>query len=76
MWRGEVAQLINLGHYFKALVNVDGLPGTLKVYVTKSVALREGDAVTLVPLRYLAYRDDLPPVEMRQHAGEGVVAFR
>jgi putative spermidine/putrescine transport system ATP-binding protein len=63
-WHGRVTQLSDLGHYSKAFADVEGL-GTLKLYLSKSIQVNEGDAVGLRPTRYLVYQHDAPPFEMR-----------
>jgi putative spermidine/putrescine transport system ATP-binding protein len=66
-WRGEIEQVIDLGHYRKALVTVAGLP-TLKVYLPKARAFSEGEMLALTASRYLVYRDGAAPVEVRQRS--------
>jgi putative spermidine/putrescine transport system ATP-binding protein len=74
-WKGQVEQMMDLGHYRKALVNVPQI-GSLKVYLSKSVLFREGETVSLYPMRYLVYRDGQAPVEVKQQATEEAVVFR
>ncbi|MFN8494618.1 MAG: ABC transporter ATP-binding protein [Caldilineaceae bacterium] len=64
-WPGQITQLSDLGHYRKAFVNVDGI-GPLKLYLSKTVSVNEGDAVTLFPTRYLVYPENNPPVEVKR----------
>ena len=66
-WPGTVEQTMDMGHYRKALVKVEGV-GTLKVYLSKATTLNEGEAVILSPSRYLVYANGQPPQEivMRQ----------
>jgi len=64
IWQGVIDQVIDLGHYRKALVNVNGV-GILKVYLSKSREFREGEALAVQPLRYLIYREAQLPVEVR-----------
>lgn len=63
-WRGEIEQVIDLGHYRKALVRMGAL-GVLKVYLPKTQDFREGEMLSVLPTRYLIYRDHQPPVEVR-----------
>ena len=73
VWHGTIDQLIDLGHYRKALVVVPGLfrdentaaAHRLKVYMAKSAEVSEGDPVALYPTRYLVYSDRDTPIEMR-----------
>jgi putative spermidine/putrescine transport system ATP-binding protein len=74
LWRGEVEQMMDLGHYRKALIRIPGI-GSLKVYLSKTVSFREGDTVALYPMRYLVYRDGQPPVEIKQQVTEGALTF-
>jgi putative spermidine/putrescine transport system ATP-binding protein len=68
-WSGTVEQLIDLGHYRKALVSVPAIePDTLKIYLPKATPFNVGDTVSLAPTRYLVYRDGQPPVEIRMQA--------
>ncbi len=64
-WRGTIEQIIDLGHFRKAIVGVAGL-GSLKVYLPKSTEWRENQPITLWPSRYLIYRDEQPPIEVRR----------
>jgi putative spermidine/putrescine transport system ATP-binding protein len=72
MWHGSVDQLVDLGHYRRALVVVPGLfreegeasVHRLKVYAAKAADLKEGDQVSLYPTRYLVYSDKAQPVEV------------
>ena len=66
-WKAQVDQVMDLGHYRKLLVNVADV-GDLKVYVTKSVTVNEGDRISLLPIRYLAYQNDAAPVEVNRPA--------
>ena len=63
-WSAEVEQAIDLGHYRKALLRVQGME-TLKVYLPKSREFREGEQLGVRPLRYLVYRDEAGPVEVQ-----------
>src|SRR5581483_8619023 len=70
LWQGTIDQSIDLGHYRKVLINVPGLfsdtgavtAQRLKVYMSKSSELKEGDAVAVRPLRYLVYSDRAQPL--------------
>jgi putative spermidine/putrescine transport system ATP-binding protein len=73
-WRGKLEQLMDLGHYRKALVNMPDV-GIVKVYVPKSVYMNEGETVTIFPTRYLVYREGQPPVEVKRPLGEGALTF-
>ena len=72
-WRGTIDQSIDLGHYRKVLVVVPGLfademtavAHRVKVYMPKTMELKEGDTVALVPTRYLVYTEHSQPVEIR-----------
>lgn len=66
-WKAQVDQVMDLGHYRKILVNVPDV-GDLKVYVTKSVTVNEGDRISLLPIRYLVYRNDAAPIEVNRSA--------
>jgi putative spermidine/putrescine transport system ATP-binding protein len=69
-WSGTVEQLMDMGHYRKAIVGVPGV-GRIKVYLSKAVAMNEGDPVVLSPMRYLVYADgQMAPLEVssRQHS--------
>ena len=72
MWHGTIDQLVDLGHYRRALVVVPGLfrdeataaAHRLKVYMAKASDAKEGDRVALYPTRYLVYSDRAQPVEV------------
>jgi putative spermidine/putrescine transport system ATP-binding protein len=64
-WPAQVTQLSDLGHYRKVFVEADGI-GTLKLYLTKSVMINEGEAVLLYPTRYLVYAENHPPLEVKR----------
>jgi putative spermidine/putrescine transport system ATP-binding protein len=74
VWRGQVEQMMDLGHYRKGLVNVPGV-GLLKVYLSKSVSFAEGETLALYPMRYLVYRDGQSPVEVKRKVAEGALTF-
>ncbi|MEZ4667296.1 MAG: ABC transporter ATP-binding protein [Anaerolineae bacterium] len=62
-WKARIDQVMDLGHYRKVLVDVPQI-GDLKIFVSKSVNLNEGDTISLVPMRYLIYQDQNAPVEV------------
>jgi putative spermidine/putrescine transport system ATP-binding protein len=65
-WNGTVEQVVDLGHYRKGLIALPSIgPATTKIYLPKSSELAVGDAVSLVPTRYLIYRQGQTPTEMR-----------
>lgn len=68
-WHGQVEQVIDLGHYRKVIVTVQGL-SSLKMYASKAVAFKEGDTIHFAPLRYLIYRDSAPPHEVKVSLAE------
>ncbi len=76
VWHGIVDQSIDLGHYRKVLVVVPGLypdetaaiAHRLKVYMPKSIEVKEGDKVQLYPTRYLVYAGQAEPIEVRNPA--------
>ncbi len=75
-WGGTVEQLIDLGHYRKALVSVPAIgPETIKIYLPKTTQFNIGDPVSLTPTRYLVYRENQPPVEMRAPTSAAVPAI-
>jgi hypothetical protein len=59
------------GHYRKALLRVNGV-GTLKVYLPKAREFSEGESLGVRPLRYLIYRDNQLPVEVKLRAHAAV----
>lgn len=69
-WHGTIEQLIDLGHYRKALVRVPEAD-IIKVYLAKSAGYSEGDALPFYPTRYTIFQDGKIPVEVRQSA-EGI----
>jgi putative spermidine/putrescine transport system ATP-binding protein len=74
VWRGQVEQMMDLGHYRKALVKVPGI-GNIKVYLSKSVVFNEGEMLALYPTRYLIYRDGHLPIEVKRPVAEGALTF-
>ncbi len=61
-WRAVVEQISDLGHYRRALLDVGD--GTLKIYLPKSAAVREGAQVAAFPRRYLIYANGGAPREV------------
>ncbi len=74
-WQGRVEQLIDLGHYRRAIVILPQPDQTLKVYLPKSLDIKEGQAVSLLPTRYLVYRDGQLDAEIKRPLSTGVLAF-
>jgi putative spermidine/putrescine transport system ATP-binding protein len=74
VWKGQVEQIMDLGHYRKALVNIPDI-GMTKVYLSKSMSFNEGETLSLYPTRYLVYRDGVSPVEVKRQVGEGALTF-
>jgi hypothetical protein len=64
--------VIDLGHYRKALVRIPEI-GIVKVYLSKSVAITEGDTLSLYPTRYTVFQDNQTPVEIKQPVDSDVV---
>lgn len=65
VWVGTAEQVIDLGHYRKALVRIPEI-GIVKVYITKSNSVSEGDMLSLAPTRYTIFQDGQPPLEVKQ----------
>lgn len=63
-WPAEIEQLIDLGHYRKALLKVADL-GILKVYLPKMREFHEGEILGVKPLRYLVYHQTGAPIEVQ-----------
>lgn len=63
VWKAHVDQVMDLGHYRKVLVDVPDL-GDLKIFVTKSIHVNEGDSISLIPSRYLVYQNGAAPIEV------------
>jgi putative spermidine/putrescine transport system ATP-binding protein len=74
IWRGQVEQMMDLGHYRKVLVKILGV-GMAKVYLSKSVSADEGETLSLYPTRYMVFRDGQPPVEVKRQVVEGALTF-
>jgi hypothetical protein len=54
-----------------------GALGVLKVYLPKAREFSEGEALSVYPTRYLIYREDQPPVEVKrslENVATGVVS--
>ncbi len=72
VWQGTIDQMIDLGHYRRALVMVPALfrdeseaaTHRVKVYMAKASDIKEGDRVALYPQRYLVYADGAQPNEI------------
>ncbi len=64
-WSGKIEQVIDLGHYRKALLEVPQV-GSLKVYLPKSREFREGQTLAFQPVRYLVYREGHSPLEVQR----------
>ena len=62
-WKARVDQVMDLGHYRKVLVDVPQV-GDLKIFVSKSMHVNEGDQISIAPMRYLIYHGDKAPVEV------------
>jgi putative spermidine/putrescine transport system ATP-binding protein len=74
LWKGQVEQMMDLGHYRKGLVKIPGV-STIKVYLSKSVSFAEGETLNLYPMRYLVYRDGQPPVEVKRQVAQDALTF-
>lgn len=64
MWTGEVEQTMDMGHYRKVLVTLAGASAPVKVFMAKSMEVRERQTIGLTPLRYLVYVEGSEPVEV------------
>ncbi len=62
-WPSVVEQISDLGHYRRALLDVNGLEG-LKMYLPKSIAPEEGSQLHVFPRRILIYHEGSEPVEL------------
>lgn len=72
-WQGHIEQISDLGHYRRALVEVnDAAMEPLKVYMPKAMDFAEGEALHVLPRRLLVYIGDNPPVELTQPTPVGV----
>jgi putative spermidine/putrescine transport system ATP-binding protein len=65
VWKARIDQVMDLGHYRKVLVDVPDL-GELKIFISKSIMVNEGDSLSIVPTRYLVYGDGSAPVEVNR----------
>lgn len=65
-WRGNVEQTMDMGHYRKVLVSLEGIEEPLKAYIPKVQPIADNDSVVLHPQRYLVYSGDRNPVEMQR----------
>ncbi len=64
-WIGTAEQVIDLGHYRKALVRIPEI-GIVKVYLPKSTSLSEGDTLNLYPTRFTVFQGNQSPIEVKQ----------
>ena len=64
MWTGEVEQTMDMGHYRKVLVALTGASESVKVFMAKSMQIRERQTIGLTPLRCLVYVDGGEPMEV------------
>jgi len=67
IWKANVDQIMDLGHYRKVLVDVPDV-GELKIFIAKSAHINEGDTISLVPARYLVYGQHGSPIEVNRLA--------
>lgn len=74
VWRGQVEQIMDLGHYRKALVKIPSI-GSIKVYLSKSMSFSEGETLALYPSRYLVYQNGQPPLEVKRPVTDGAITF-
>ncbi|MBW7883297.1 MAG: ABC transporter ATP-binding protein [Caldilineaceae bacterium] len=66
VWRGQVEQAMDMGHYRKVLVNIPGMAAPLKAYLSKSTAIQDDETIALFPRRYLIYNGAGGPIEVEQ----------
>lgn len=64
-WQGKVDAVMDMGHYRKVLVILPEIKEPVKTYLSKSIAVTDGDPITLQPLRYLVYNGGAEPVEVK-----------
>jgi hypothetical protein len=76
LWRGQVDQSMDMGHYRKLLVNLGERQELVTVYVAKAQTCSEGAWIALAPARFLAYQGSKPPVEVRMNVPAGHVEGR
>ncbi len=67
-WQTVVEQISDLGHYRRALLEIDGVKNLapLKVYLPKSFAPEEGSALYAYPRRLLIYQNGGEPREINR----------
>jgi putative spermidine/putrescine transport system ATP-binding protein len=65
LWQGQVDAVMDMGHYRKVLVLLPEIKEPVKTYLPKSIAVVDGDPITLQPLRYLVYNGGSEPVEVK-----------
>ncbi|MCB0138780.1 MAG: ABC transporter ATP-binding protein [Caldilineaceae bacterium] len=65
-WLGNVEQTMDMGHYRKVLVSLDGIDEPLKAYIPKVQPIADNESVKLYPQRYLVYEGGRKPVEMQR----------
>jgi putative spermidine/putrescine transport system ATP-binding protein len=70
VWRGRVEQTMDMGHYRKLLVDVEGFAEPIKAYLAKSIDVHKNETIALYPTRYLVYNGSETPVEVRQDMGD------
>ncbi|MBI1296037.1 ATP-binding cassette domain-containing protein [bacterium] len=70
VWRGRVEQTMDMGHYRKVLVDVEGFAEPIKAYLAKSIDVHKNETIALYPNRYLVYNGAEMPVEVRQTIGD------
>ena len=61
--RGVVEQISDLGHYRRAILDVDQI-GSTKIYLPKSFSPAEGAEVFVYPRRCLVYQNNNSPLEI------------
>lgn len=71
-WTGKIEQIIDLGHYRKAIVRISEI-GTVKVYISKATEIAEGDNLSLFPTRYTVFQEGHEPVEIKQVVDNPIV---
>lgn len=58
-----IETVMDLGHYQKVLAHQNAI-GEIKLYLPKSLRLREGETIHLTPTRYLVYVNGTDPIEV------------
>jgi hypothetical protein len=66
---------MDMGHYRKILVRIEGVDEPLKAYLAKSIPVSEQETITLSPLRYLIYQNGGEPLEMKQNRAGDMIVF-